>query len=62
MTVEWFVNDKKVADGAGYTYSVSGISAPKTVDVTCKVSADGMDAKSTIVSLIFVENTILWTA
>lgn len=55
VTVEWFVNDKKVADGAGYTYSVSGISAPKTVDVTCKVSADGMDAKSTTVSLIFVE-------
>lgn len=55
VTVEWFVNDKKVADGAEYTYSVSGISAPKTVDVTCKVSADGMDAKSTTVSLIFVE-------
>lgn len=34
---------------------MSGISAPKTVDVTCKVSADGMDAKSTTVSLIFVE-------
>lgn len=55
VTVEWFVNDKKVADGAEYTYSVSGISEPKTVDVTCKVSADGMDAKSTTVSLIFVE-------
>lgn len=55
VTVEWFVNDKKVADGAEYTYSVSGISEPKTVDVTCRVSADGMDAKSTIVSLIFVE-------
>ena len=55
VTVEWFVNDKKVADGAEYTYSVSGISEPLTVDVTCKVSADGMDAKSTTVSLIFVE-------
>ena len=55
VTVEWFVKDKKVADGAEYTYSVSGISEPKTVDVTCKVSADGMDAKSTTVSLIFVE-------
>ena len=55
VTVEWFVKDKKVADGAEYTYSVSGISEPLTVDVTCKVSADGMDAKSTTVSLIFVE-------
>lgn len=55
VTVEWFVNDKKVADGAEYTYSVSGISEPLTVDITCKVSADGMDAKSTSVSLIFVE-------
>lgn len=55
VMVEWFVNDKKVADGAEYTYSVLGISEPLTVDVTCKVSADGMDAKSTTVSLIFVE-------
>jgi len=55
VTAEWFVGGEKVAEGTEYTYSVSGIVSPTTVDVTCKLSADGMETKSTTISLIFVE-------
>ena len=55
VMAEWFIGGEKVGEGATYTYSVASIKSECTIEITCTVGAEGMESKSSAVTLVFVE-------